>query len=86
MTGRWMTRTAAAKRLGKTADEIEALIASRELHLQSIAGDHEAISEASVERYLAEHPAEEPLPLWIEDEYRRGQGDYTTDEEGEGEQ
>ncbi|SEN88759.1 hypothetical protein [Nonomuraea pusilla] len=84
MTGRWMTRTAVARRLGKSVDEIEALIASGELHLESIAGDHEAISEASVERYLAEHPSEDPLPLWIEDEYRRLQDhDDTPDDEGD---
>jgi hypothetical protein len=51
MTGRWWIRTAAAQRLGKTLDEIEALIATGDLDLHSIVGDHEVISEASIEDY-----------------------------------
>ncbi|HEY9370991.1 hypothetical protein [Streptomyces sp.] len=56
MTGRWWTRTAAAQRLGKTLDEIEALIGTGGLILHSIVGDHEVISEASIEDYERTHP------------------------------
>lgn len=56
MTGRKFTRTAVAKRLGKTRDQIEDLIASGDLHVESIAGDHEVIPEQEIERYEREHP------------------------------
>ncbi|MFI7691717.1 hypothetical protein ACIBQ6_21800 [Nonomuraea sp. NPDC049655] len=79
MTGRWFTRTAVAARLGISRDEVEDLIAAEVLHLESIAGDHEVISEQSVEDYERTHERRpsvrggEPLPLEIEAEYWRGQ-------------
>ncbi|TDD54536.1 hypothetical protein E1286_04925 [Nonomuraea terrae] len=85
MTGRWWTRTAAAKRLGKTLDEVEALIASGDLHLESIAGDHEVISQASVEQYEREHPRPAFTP-WTRDddpEAFHDRADYTPNDEGE---
>lgn len=79
MTGTWLTRTAVARRLGITRDEVEDLIAGGVLHLESIAGDHEVISEQSVQDYERTQPRRpsvrggDPLPLEIEDEYRREQ-------------
>ncbi|MFF0864221.1 hypothetical protein ACFYUV_20855 [Nonomuraea sp. NPDC003560] len=79
MTGVWLTRTAVARRLGITRDQVEDLIAADVLHLESIAGDHEVISEQSVadyERTRERRPSVrggDPLPLEIEDEYWKGQ-------------
>lgn len=87
MTGRWYTRTAAARRLGKTLDEIEALIASEDLDLQSIAGDHEVISETSIEDYERRHskPAVGRWSASDEPDSFADRGDYddTPNDEGD---
>jgi hypothetical protein len=87
MTGRWLTRTATAKRLGISRDEVEDLIASDVLHLESIAGDHDVISEQSVERYEREHakPASGVWSRATDPEYWREQADYddTPNDEGD---
>lgn len=78
MTGRKFTRTDAARRLGKTLGEVEALIASGDLRLEDIAGDHEVIPEQEITRYERDHPRPTVrggpvLDLATEDAYRMEQ-------------
>jgi hypothetical protein len=64
MTGRKFTRTDAAKRLGKSLPEVDALIAAEVLRLESIAGDHDVIPEQEIDRYEREHPAGPSVGRW----------------------
>ncbi|MER6575764.1 hypothetical protein [Nonomuraea sp. NPDC001023] len=85
MTGRWFTRTAVAARLGISRDEVEDLIAADVLHLENIAGDHEVISERSVEDYERTRSRPE-VGRWnraTDPEYWREQADYTPNDEGD---
>ena len=83
MTGRWIPRSKAAKRLGISLAELDALVDTKALHQEFVGGDHDAISEESVARVEAErarrpvprdpdNPAERLMTAADEDEFQRG--------------
>jgi hypothetical protein len=88
VTGRKFTRTAAAKRLGLSRDEIDALIANGSLSPEWIAGDHEVIPEQAIEAYERKHPRP-TVARWSaadDPEAFADRGDYTDTPNDEGDE
>lgn len=79
MTGDWMPRCRAARRLGNLTDwEVGALVDVGVLEQQDVCGDHLSISGESVRTLLsitARVRRGPKLPAHIEDEYERSKGD-----------